>query len=629
MKGDAARTCICGKLAVLISVFFTPVADGAETDQPATMTIAKGGRPMATIVMSPDADEVVKDAVEDLQLYIRKMSGATLPIADSPAGPGNLILVGRMPAVDALIPGLDEYDLASDGVVIKSFPGKLVITGKSDGGRPRYLGRTDCGTPNAVYYFLEGLGCRWYMPGEDGEVVPRKPTLTVSAMDIVSKPDFRGRDIGSNAAYNMGDKDPEYKPFKDYVKWMERNRVGKNAYHEGHSMYGLVPQTLFKSHPEYFALVDGKRQPEGQICTSNPDVLAVVLKTLMGEYLREGPWRSYPVGHYDAWLWCECENCRADYGDKRFTYATKAEACQVGINPSEKSFPNHANGTLTFVNAVAEKVEKEYPDCLITYYALYNLQGFPEIRPRDNVLPVMCHIMPSSEAWRREVENWAKISKHLFFYGYMGHRMASPKLRLADEIRWCYEHKGVAMVLAVNEYSVVNIVPLYLAAKALWDTGIDSGKVLGEFYRDYYGAAAAPMRKFWETFDDRTRWGSGRDKYQDCLYQYLDTVTPEVAATCLEHLQRASELAGSAVVKRRIAAVRQYWRVVELQIQAEIALAGWKAGKTTRTWTAAKEALTETTDYIESVQDVWNLTPRMSTFRRQLRELEKEKGRWI
>ena len=625
MKGDAMKTCIYGMLAALMLVCFGSVADLAEADQGPTMTIVKDGRPMATIVMSPDADDMVAEAVEDLQLYIAKMSGATLPIVDSPAGSGNLILVGRMPAVDALIPDLDEYDLARDGVVIKSFPGKLVITGKSDGVRAACLGRIDCGTPNAVYYFLESLGCRWYMPGDDGEVIPRRPTITISAMDVVSKPDFTGREISSNAAWAAGGKNPEAKVYKEHLKWLQRNRVGKNAYHEGHSMYGLVPKKLFEAHPEYFALVDGKRQANGQICTSNPEVLNVVLRKL-GTFLGQGPWKSYPVGHYDSWVWCECQNCQADYGDKRFTYRTGSEARQVGINPSEKSFPNYANGTLKFVNTVAERIEKTHPDCLITYYALYNLQGFPEIKPRDNVLPVMCHIMPSNDAWRRQVENWAKVSKHLFFYGYMGHRMASPTLRLADEIRWCYEHKGLAMILTVQEYSVTNFLPLYLASKALWDTKIDSGEVLGEFYQDYYGGAAEPMRTFWETFDDRTRWGAGRDGYQDCLYQYLPSLTADVAATCRGYLQQASERAGTAVVKRRIATVSQYWRIVELQIQAELALAEWKKNKTTQTWKAAKGALTETTDYINSLKGAVNLRARMSMFRGYLKNLEKEKG---
>ena len=153
--------------------------------------------------------------------------------------------------------------------------------------------------------------------------------------------------------------------------------------------------------------------------------------------------------------------------------------------------------------------------------------------------------------------------------------------------------------------------------------------MLEEFYRDYYASASEPMRKFWETFDDRTHWGSGLEAYQDCLYQYLPTVTTDVAATCRGYLQHASELASSGVVKRRIATVAQYWRMVELQIQAELALAEWKKNRTIQTWGPAKAGLTETMDYINSLKGVVNVTPRVNMFRGQLRDLEKEKDTTI
>ena len=139
-------------------------------------------------MVAADAGEFLAAAVKDLQLYVKKISGAQLPVANSVQGAGNVILVGRQPAVDKLLGNLDEYNVGIDGIIIKSLSGKLILTGKSGGYIHEDLGRirgqTDSGTPNAVYYYLEALGCRWYMPGEDGEVVPHKPTLTIS-MDIL------------------------------------------------------------------------------------------------------------------------------------------------------------------------------------------------------------------------------------------------------------------------------------------------------------------------------------------------------------------------------------------------------------------------------------------------------------
>jgi hypothetical protein len=233
--------------------------------------------------------------------------------------------------------------------------------------------------------------------------------------------------------------------------------------------------------------------------------------------------------------------------------------------------------------------------------------------------------MPDVEEWCRQAENWAKISDHLYYLTYLGHRMARPRLDMVNYVRWCHQHKGIALITYVDEYSVVNFIPLYLAAKAMWDTSVDSQQVLDAFYRDYYAGAAGPMRKFWETFDDRTHWGSGLDAYQDCLYQYLPTLTAEVAATCRGYLQQASEMADSDVVKRRIEPVSQYWRMVELQIQAELALAEWKDNKTAKTWQTAKTALTETMNHINSLKGTLSVAPRMSMFQGHLRALQKEK----
>ena len=589
----------------------------AAEDGPASVTIARDGKAMATIVVAADANEVLADAVKDLQLYIKKMSGAELPIAHSAEVEGNVILVGRQPAVDRLIPDLDSYDLGADGVVIRSFPGKLVITGKADGYKHRWSGRTDCGTPNAVYHFLDNLGCRWYMPGDDGEVVPRRPTITAAGMDVVSRPAFDARHIGDGAARGMGGKIAE-----DTRRWLSRNRAGKNTYHQGHSMKHLLPRRLAESHPEYFALVDGERRGAdggANICTTNPEVIDTIYNNLNNILTQQRPWRSYPVGHYDAWIWCECDSCRAEYGDKTFTYRTRSEARSIGVAPGDKVYGNVANSSLLLVNRVAERIEKVHPDCLITYYALYNIPGFPDMKPRDNVMPVMCHIVPTNKDWRAQVIKWEKISRQLFYYGYMGHRTAYPKLTFGDDIRWCHEHKGIGLYFEVNEHSPINTLPCYLASRALWDANTDSKEVLAKFYRDYYGAAERPMREFWETFDAATR-DAALD--YDCHYGYPESVTPRVLTLCRRVLTKAASLATEPVIERRVRSISRYWNVVEAQVKAERAFAKWEKAKTPQLKAAAQKAVKQTINAINSTSDEFNLSARMGKFARWLKELQ-------
>ena len=383
--GMTTRTVRMGIWCTLpVLLMLAPCSGQTGQGEPASVPLAKDGKAMATIVVAADAGSVLGDAVKDLQLYIKKISGAELPVANSAQGPGNFILVGRQPAVDELIGDLDTRDLGPDGIVIKSLPGRLVLTGQSDGYYHEDLGRlrgaTDCGTPNAIYYFLESLGCRWYMPGEDGEVIPRRPTLTVS-MDITSKPDFSGRWIGSSAAQSIGGAVQE-----EFFAWRARNRTSHNTYYNSHSMTSLFPKDKYReTHPEYFALVDGKRQlgGAGALCFSNPAVVDIVSGNLIEQMRRYSPlMRSYSLGQADGPSegWCQCENCLASYGDKTFVYANRIHAAVVGRGASDEPIANAANGYLRFANAVAEKVEEFNPDLVLSYYGVQHPR-IPRGRP--------------------------------------------------------------------------------------------------------------------------------------------------------------------------------------------------------------------------------------------------------
>src|SRR5690606_33177936 len=85
--------------------------------------------------------------------------------------------------------------------------------------------------------------------------------------------------------------------------WTIRNRlnvdtgVGLSKYGgtEGisfnHNYASLVPQwKYFKEHPEYFALIDGKRRehPEAQLCVSNPEVQQIAGDALVA-YAKANP----------------------------------------------------------------------------------------------------------------------------------------------------------------------------------------------------------------------------------------------------------------------------------------------------------------------------------------------------
>ena len=453
----------------------------------ADVTIVSNGQPNATIVVAADADEVVIDAVADLQACLQKMSGATLPITNTTPTSGNIIFVGRVPEVDMFFPDLDSMDLGPDGFVIKAAANLIFITGQSDGHNSNYHPRIDCGTPNAVYAFLETLGCRWYLPGDDGEVVPSVSTIVVPEQDVVSKPDFDGRWVGSGAAEDMGEP-----LLSEYMTWLGRMRTSPNAHHEGHQMSSLVPRSLFATHPEYFALIDGVRVNNARVCMGNPDVVTTATNKLI-PFLSQLPWRSYPAGQYDAYGWCQDAYCYAQYGEETFVYGTREQGRAIGFTPTNMALPNVANCNLMFINEIARRVEAGHPNTFITYYAVYVTPGFPEVIPRDNVMPMITHIYPNGDAWRQRAEKWANISRQLYYLSYVGYRVALPRFNIVDDLRWCHQHKGRAVTLYVVEYSPLNLLTAYLSSRGLWDTGVSAADVLSEFYTRISQLASAAL----------------------------------------------------------------------------------------------------------------------------------------
>ena len=163
----------------------------------APLTIVEAGKARAVIVVEPDEPKAMK-AGQALQTYIEKMSGTRLSLVqegEAVEGDPVRLLIGHTQAARELgveIPA--GYDrtmrpeiFEEEGYALKTVGRSIVIGGNNDG---HYKG-----TLYAAYALLERLGCRWYFPDDWGEVVPKKKTISVPDLDVVSRPDFAVRSI--------------------------------------------------------------------------------------------------------------------------------------------------------------------------------------------------------------------------------------------------------------------------------------------------------------------------------------------------------------------------------------------------------------------------------------------------
>ena len=88
----------------------------------------------------------------------------------------------------------------------------------------------------------------------------------------------------------------------------------------GHALGEIFPPEKYgSSHPEYYALVDGKRavpgpnydyKHEGQICTTNPDVIRVAVEWAINFFDAHPEYAGVHMTLNDGGGFCECEMCQ-------------------------------------------------------------------------------------------------------------------------------------------------------------------------------------------------------------------------------------------------------------------------------------------------------------------------------
>lgn len=501
--------------------------------------LVRDGASRHTIVISRSAPPAERHAAEELQRFVREISGASLPLADDARRVrGPLVLIGRSQALRRVAADLPPAGLGPEGFVIAARGPHLVIAG----GGPR-------GTLYGVYEFLERLGCRWFT--SDVSRIPRLRTIPLPAAPIRQEPAFEYREPFFTEAF---DRD-----------WAARNRAnghhakldeaagGKISYYPFvHSFYQLVPpEKYFAEHPEYFSLIDGRRRAErGQLCLTNPDVLRIAVETVE-RWIAEHPEATiFSVSQNDWEGWCECDRCR------------RVEEEEGGA---------HSGPVLRFVNALAEQIEKKHPGKLIDTLAYWYTEAPPlRVRPRRNVRVRLCPIgictahsfasCPRSAYFYRNLQAWAKITDQLYIWHYntnfTHYLLPFPDFdELAADIP-LYRRLGVKGLFMQGAYppgggGEMAWLRSWVIARLLWDPSRDMQKLVDEFLEGVYGPAAGAMRDYFDLLHAEVRpQPAGRG-----LHLWIFNVpdySPRLIEEGMKRFDEAERAAGSEEIRRRI-----------------------------------------------------------------------------
>lgn len=447
---------------------------------------SKAAIPQTVIVIPDTPTQIEETAAKELNCDIKQISGANLPIvkeSEAPTEPKTKVYIGATKAATKV--GITTTNLPEDTIIIKTIDGSLYLTGHKARG-PLY----------AVYTLLEdAIGVRWWTP--EASTYPIDLNLSIPEQEICYSPTIRFREVFSRDTYDPKHRSRQKQNF--FTPWRYLHEIkhpmpkeyGKEhcLSNEYHSFQHLIPaEKYFQKHPEWFSLVDGKRISNGQLCLTNKEMEAELIKNAL-ELLRQKPDCDFlHIGQCDNPRRCQCANCLA----------------------LEKEEGDRPSGPMIhLVNHIAEAVEKEFPNVLVDTFAYtYTRQAPLKVQPRDNVTIRLCDIecdfartlekSPYNRSFIKDLEDWVKVAKgRLYIWDYVVNfnslMLPHPNYHvLADNIRTFVKYGASGIFEQGNTHCAAGEFEHYrswMLAHLLWNPNADEKVLHREFIYGYYGKA--------------------------------------------------------------------------------------------------------------------------------------------
>ncbi len=452
-----------------------------------------GGETAWKIGLSPNATAEEKYAAEELQNTLKKISGADFPIVTINAAPErNTILIGT-PATAAFIKEkaaeLNIPDGNIEEVAVRTSGGNLYLAGN----QPR-------AALYAVYSFLQNqLDVRWFWPGDDGEYLPSLKTWELGDIDFHFKPVFRFREMTPCVT-------------ADHIPteiWMARNflncgsrtlsirdKAGYYKYDLGH--YVGVFQPLFSERPELFALVGGKRVPEGFVgCWSNPDFTEHAVNRIVN-IIKRGNLDLMNAFPEDIRERCECPECTKN--------------------------PDRSSRWYDYYKVLIKEIKKKCPNVMFagTGYAEYyqipttTIEGLEYVDICQNRCYVHKHDdpnCPENLKGFKLLSDWQKKTT-IGVYGYEFDAIYPNPVympfwhMLEDEMRVFRDMKlvhvkteqliqwGDENTRREDIFNLIHRIDYYIYARLTWDPSASADAMLRDFCDKVYGPAADIMFEY-------------------------------------------------------------------------------------------------------------------------------------
>ncbi len=551
----------------------------------------------AVIVVPDSALPTTLLAAQELVEYVEKSTGKRLQIVpEGQAGKasGATLRIGTLDTLKTLPPQAKKAldDSKRDEAFYTYVKGDVAYI----------VGKSKTAELYGAYSFLrKEVGVRWLrpaMPGDSGEFVPAKAELKLADCGVKDEPWFTVRRLDPTGVF--WNKVPY-----ESQKWAVRNgyqirtlygidlerysakdqeffqqRMNNTLVKGGHNSFSAaIPLKKYaQSNPEYFSLIDGKRNttPDrhgiAQYCLSNPEVQRLLAEFVCKRIEEKGVKNTgYLFGMQDTSVgWCECDECRKLDQTEKYNYL-------------DISTRFH-----TVVNKIAQQIYARYPEAQLYAWAYHTYRKIPKGLVHDKRMTTQYCIHGrcyghklDDPSCARNVEQfgllkkWVAISSAVNTYEYFS---CTPPLYTPHELTQAYDlrlYKKLGITGWKEEAMMYDSTPvakdpkavqrfkdcypscwqwLYVTAQLLWNPDADEKAVIADAESCYYGKAYPAMKKYHDL--RRKIWDNSRN----CMgYPTGDQRTPfllnypDSKQNLLKYLAEAEKLsAGDAQLQKRI-----------------------------------------------------------------------------
>jgi hypothetical protein len=490
------------------------------------LVIAENGQTAAVVVVAPNAGKWEKQAALDLAKYMQQMTGAKPALADDAekiaaamAGAGPLLIVGQQaiaaePALQQMLAKAAKPNptLKADAIAIKRNGNRVCIAGNNDGSH--YY---------AVAELLRRWGCRWYMPGEIGECIPRHSRLTVKTTEYAYGPPFEVRHYWTSWNGDTTGAD----------EFRYRNGMNDVLVPNGHNLGGYTKDLIPPGKTMFNVPIAEDRTAQHvaqQVLPLYAEGKDVQLGMEDGVYESDSPIDKELISlQYDKYFLTQ------SYTDAFMTFYNKVAEILMAKAPNSKA---HI-GFLAYSNITLPPVKvKKAARPLVVYLAPIDIDPIHGIGdPKSG---------PNRE-YKAMIDGWAKVMDgRVVIYDYdqsmlVWRDIPNPSISATRRNIPYYAKAGILGVDTESRGAYATTwINLYIRSRLLWDPGLDVDAEIAAFYQNFYGAAAKPMAGYWNAIFQA--W----DETIATEHEYFVApviYTPELVATLRSHLAEAEAAA--------------------------------------------------------------------------------------